>query len=48
MEILNQGRFLRILATNHIFEEVSPNVFAHNRISRVLDTRKSVEELLRQ
>jgi hypothetical protein len=36
------GRVLRYLATNHIFREVSPDVFANNRISSVLDTGKSV------
>ena len=37
---------LRLLATNHIFTEVSPDVFANNRLSSALDTGKSVEELL--
>jgi len=37
---------LRLLATNYIFTEVSPDVFANNRLSSVLDTGKSVEELL--
>ncbi|KAF8467041.1 S-adenosyl-L-methionine-dependent methyltransferase [Russula ochroleuca] len=40
------ARVLRLLATNHIFKEVSPDVFANNRLSSALDTRKSVEELL--
>ena len=40
------ARILRLLATNHIFVEVSPDVFANNRLSSVLDTKKSVEELL--
>jgi hypothetical protein len=40
------ARILRLLATNHIFIEVSPDVFATNRLSSVLDTGKSVEELL--
>ncbi|KAH9990787.1 S-adenosyl-L-methionine-dependent methyltransferase [Russula vinacea] len=40
------ARVLRLLATNHIFKEVSPDVFANNRLSSVLDTGKSVEELL--
>jgi hypothetical protein len=40
------ARVLRLLATNHIFTEVSPDVFANNRLSSVLDTGKSVEELL--
>jgi len=37
---------LRLLATNYIFTEVSPDVFANNRLSSTLDTGKSVEELL--
>jgi hypothetical protein len=40
------ARILRLLVTNHIFTEVSPDVFANNRLSSVLDTGKSVEELL--
>jgi len=40
------ARILRLLATNHIFIEVSPDVFANNRLSSVLDTGKLVEELL--
>ena len=40
------ARNLRLLATNHIFIEVSPDVFAINRLSSVLDTGKSVDELL--
>lgn len=40
------ARILRLLATNHIFTEVSPDVFANNRLSSVLDTGNSVEELL--
>ena len=40
------ARNLRLLATNHIFIEVSPDVFAINRLSSVLDSGKSVDELL--
>ncbi|KAI9440862.1 S-adenosyl-L-methionine-dependent methyltransferase [Lactarius indigo] len=40
------ARVLRLLATNHIFVEVSPDVFANNRLSTVLDSRKHVEELI--
>jgi hypothetical protein len=40
------ARTLRLLATNHIFIEVSPDVFSINRLSSVLDTGKSVDELL--
>ncbi|KAL6307776.1 O-methyltransferase [Sparassis latifolia] len=39
------GRVLRLLSTHHIFEEVSPNVFANNHISIALDTGKSLSEL---
>ncbi|KAI9441018.1 S-adenosyl-L-methionine-dependent methyltransferase [Lactarius indigo] len=40
------ARILRLLATNHIFVEVSPDVFANNRLSTVLDSGKPVEELI--
>ncbi|KAJ7070243.1 O-methyltransferase [Mycena belliarum] len=46
MDPMKIGRVLRPLATRHIFREVSPNVFAHNRISALLDTGKSSEEVL--
>ncbi|KAI5123841.1 hypothetical protein M0805_009133 [Coniferiporia weirii] len=39
------ARALRLLATEHIFTEVSPDVFTNNRISSLLDTDKSVAEL---
>ncbi|KAH8987945.1 S-adenosyl-L-methionine-dependent methyltransferase [Lactarius hatsudake] len=39
-------RVLRLLAKNHIFIEVSPDVFANNRLSTVLDTGKPVDELI--
>jgi hypothetical protein len=44
--IMSPARILRLLATNHIFTEVSPDVFANNRLSSTLDTGKLVEELL--
>ncbi|KAK0235364.1 S-adenosyl-L-methionine-dependent methyltransferase [Armillaria nabsnona] len=40
------ARILRLLATEHIFKEVTPDVFAHNRISSLLDTGKSVDKLI--
>ncbi|EKM51829.1 uncharacterized protein PHACADRAFT_199332 [Phanerochaete carnosa HHB-10118-sp] len=40
------ARILRLLATNHIFKEVAPDVFAHNRTSSILDTGKPVSEIL--
>jgi hypothetical protein len=40
------ARVLRLLATNYIFKEVSPDVFTNNRLSTVLDTRKPLEELI--
>ena len=40
------GRVLRYLATNHIFKETAPDVFAHNKISSTLDTGKSIEAIL--
>ncbi|KAG5727433.1 Sterigmatocystin 8-O-methyltransferase [Termitomyces sp. T112] len=41
------GRLLRLLANRHIYREVGPDVFAHNRISSVLSTGKSIEEILK-
>ncbi|KAJ7073574.1 O-methyltransferase [Mycena amicta] len=38
-------RTLRLLATHHIFREVSPGVFANNRVSSALDKGKSTKEL---
>ena len=43
---MQPARILRLLATNYIFTEVSPDVFVNNRLSSVLDTGRSVEELL--
>jgi len=40
------ARVLRLLATNYIFTEVTPDVFANNRLSSVLDSGNSVEEIL--
>jgi hypothetical protein len=34
------ARILRLLATHNIFREVTPNVFANNRISSALDKGK--------
>jgi hypothetical protein len=40
------GRCLRYLASmKYIFQELSPDVFANNRISAILDTGKSYTEL---
>ncbi|KAH6918224.1 O-methyltransferase-domain-containing protein [Coprinopsis sp. MPI-PUGE-AT-0042] len=38
-------RILRYLATQHIYKEVRPHVFANTRLSSMMDTGKSVEEL---
>ncbi|EMD38852.1 hypothetical protein CERSUDRAFT_151553 [Gelatoporia subvermispora B] len=45
MDPVKLSRVLRMLANEHIFKEVSPNVFRHNRISSILDTGNSVEFL---
>ena len=39
------ARALRLLATHHIFVEVSPDVFANNSLSSILDTGVSTETL---
>ncbi|KAF7344103.1 S-adenosyl-L-methionine-dependent methyltransferase [Mycena venus] len=40
------ARFIRYLATHHVYREVSPNVFANNRISSMMDTLKPSREIL--
>ncbi|KAK7042751.1 S-adenosyl-L-methionine-dependent methyltransferase [Favolaschia claudopus] len=40
------ARFMRFLATHHIYREIAPDVFAHNRISSILDTGKSSAAIL--
>jgi hypothetical protein len=40
------ARILRLLANHHIFTEARPDVFCSNRLSSVLDSGKSVVELL--
>ncbi|TCD62059.1 hypothetical protein EIP91_007518 [Steccherinum ochraceum] len=40
------SHYLRFLTTLHVFKEISPDVFANNRRSAVLDTGKSVKEIL--
>ncbi|TFY75985.1 hypothetical protein EWM64_g8029 [Hericium alpestre] len=40
------ARVLRLLATRHVFIEISPDVFANDRISSILDSRKSVDDLV--
>jgi hypothetical protein len=39
---------LRLLAVRGIFKEVAPDVFANNRFSLLMDTGKTVEEILRE
>ncbi|KAF9457494.1 O-methyltransferase [Collybia nuda] len=41
------ARLLRLLANRHIFREVRPDYFVNNRISGLLDTGKSVDEILK-
>lgn len=41
-------RILRHLATHHVFQEVSPGVFAHNMLSSLLDTGKDFEAILKE
>ncbi|KAF8066927.1 O-methyltransferase [Lyophyllum atratum] len=41
------AHILRLLATHHFIRERSPNVFAINRISSLIDSGKSFEELKR-
>ncbi|KAJ7729812.1 hypothetical protein B0H16DRAFT_1280360, partial [Mycena metata] len=39
------AHILRLLATHHLLRELAPDVFAANRISSLLDSGKSVDEL---
>ncbi|TFK81372.1 hypothetical protein K466DRAFT_502247 [Polyporus arcularius HHB13444] len=41
------AHMLRLLATHHITREVRPNVFANNRISAIMDSGKTPEDLRR-
>ncbi|KAH6904164.1 hypothetical protein BKA70DRAFT_1565905 [Coprinopsis sp. MPI-PUGE-AT-0042] len=45
IEASKLAHILRLLATHHIFRELSPNVFASNRISSLMDSGKSLQEL---
>ncbi|KAG6900056.1 hypothetical protein C0993_003542 [Termitomyces sp. T159_Od127] len=40
------GRILRLLALDHCYREVTPDVFTNTRISTVIDTGKSVKDIL--
>ncbi len=39
------ARVLRLLATHHIFNEMAAETFSNNRISSMMDTLKSVDEI---
>ncbi|KAK0186718.1 hypothetical protein F5146DRAFT_1143101 [Armillaria mellea] len=40
------AHILRLLATHHILREVAPDVFANNRISSLVDSGKSAQEVV--
>ncbi|ETW80288.1 hypothetical protein HETIRDRAFT_105202 [Heterobasidion irregulare TC 32-1] len=40
------ARFLRFLATNHVYREITPEVFANNRVSSMVDTLKPSKEII--
>jgi len=42
------ARLLRMLTIYHFFQEVSPNVFKHNRLSSLFHSGKTVEEIHKQ
>jgi len=44
-EVLHSGRILCMLATVHIFQQVAPDVFANNRLSSVMVSGKTLEEI---
>ena len=43
--VFSSAHILRLLATHHILREVTPDVFATNRISSLIDSGKSAREL---
>lgn len=45
-DIAHVARFLRLLASNHIYEEVRPDVFRNNRLSSLLDSGKSSADVI--
>lgn len=46
MNLYATARILRFLTNHHIFREVSPDVFASNRLSSVLDSGKPSAEIV--
>ena len=42
---LSKGSILRLLATAHYLREVKPDVFANNRLSSLMDSGKTPEQL---
>ncbi|KAJ7720965.1 S-adenosyl-L-methionine-dependent methyltransferase [Mycena maculata] len=40
------ARCIRYLATHHFYREIKPNVFANTRISSMLNTGKSIQDIL--
>ena len=40
------GRLLRLLCNQNVYREITPDVFANTRISEMLDTGKSLKEIL--
>ncbi|KAI0055292.1 S-adenosyl-L-methionine-dependent methyltransferase [Artomyces pyxidatus] len=44
-ERMNTAHVLRLLATHHILLEVKPDVFALNRVSTIIDSGKSFDDL---
>ncbi|KAF8645329.1 hypothetical protein AX16_007904 [Volvariella volvacea WC 439] len=40
------ARFLRLLATQHVYREIEPDVFTNTRISSTLDTSKASKEVI--
>ncbi|TFK23982.1 hypothetical protein FA15DRAFT_694701 [Coprinopsis marcescibilis] len=45
IEASKLAHILRLLATHHIFREISPDVFALNRISSLMDSGRTTQEL---
>ena len=43
--LMKKGHVLRLLATHHVGKEVSPNVFANNRVSSLVDSGKDFQAI---
>lgn len=45
VDSMKLGRLMRMISNQNVYRELTPNIFANTRLSSVLDTGKSVEEI---